>query len=311
MADANLIACLYPYTDGDVGEKHTEDEKDPTHQTLDLEDNSSRWVPARFQRSPLLLGRQSRASTAPLEEGGKKEDPPAYLYEDGLQLTFSHGPKGGGGFALGIHRNKCDIVLRNVEDKISRFHGYLTFDSQNRLILKDCSTHGTIVRYDGKGGEKRRNFTWILGGDEVPDRNVEKIVIEFHKRLKFQIVVPKHYAHLDQYIDNIRQFRAETAANEALPLGRLVMDSARSTAAQSGAHTPTQDRILLRQRRLGTGAFAVVTHFWDVSTGSQYACKKPRTNRFDWKTWKKEIDLMSQIEHVSRNIPVLFAGIVL
>ncbi|KAF2176964.1 hypothetical protein K469DRAFT_534066, partial [Zopfia rhizophila CBS 207.26] len=231
-------------------------------------ENSSRFVPRLLQKPEPLLGRESRESTAPLEEN--KNEPPAYFYEDGLQLTFNHGPKGDKGFALGINRNECDIVLPKLGG-IKKLHGYFTFD-ENRFIWRDSSTYGTIVTYDGKGGERRRKFTWILGGHEVPD-NTEEIVIELHKHLKFQIVVSKHDTHADQYI---KRFHAETAAQDEPRIGRLGMHSPGSTAPHSDTHTPNQGRIVLKRRTLGKGSFAVVTHSWDVSTGIEYACKKPR-----------------------------------
>jgi hypothetical protein len=64
-------------------------------------ENNSRHIPPLFQ---------NRESIAPLEEN--KDDAPAYLYEDGLQLTFSHGPKGGPGFALGKNRTNATLFCR-------------------------------------------------------------------------------------------------------------------------------------------------------------------------------------------------------
>ncbi|KAF2188831.1 kinase-like protein [Zopfia rhizophila CBS 207.26] len=206
MEDANWIACLYSYKE------------------------------SRYARRAI-----HKPENTPLEEN--KNEPLAYFYEDGLQLTFNRGPKGDKGFALGINRNECDIVLPKLGG-IKKFHGYFTFDDENRFIWRDSSTCGTIVTYDGKGGERRRNFIWILGGDEVPDKKTKEIVIELHEYLKFQIVVSKH------------------------------------------------------ETTLGKGAFAVVTHSWDVSTGIEYACKKPRDReRFDRESWEKEIDIMSEIRH--------------
>ncbi|KAF2189915.1 kinase-like protein [Zopfia rhizophila CBS 207.26] len=284
MENANLIACLYPH-------KKSRGARD----AISKPENISRFVPRLLQELEPLLGRESRESTAPLEEN--KNEPPAYFYEDGLQLTFSHGPKGDKGFALGINQNQCDIVLPKLGE-IKKLHGYFTFDDENRFIWRDSSTRGTIVTYDGKGGERRRKFTWILGGDKVPDKKTEEIVIELHEHLKFQIVVCKHEMHLDQYIDNIKRFRAETAVQDEPRIGILGMHSPGSTAPHSNAHTPNQGRIVLKQRTLGKGAFAVVTHSWDVSTGIEYACKKPRDReRFDTGSWEKEIDIMSKIRH--------------
>jgi len=43
-----------------------------------------------------------------------------------------------------------------------------------------------------------------------------------------------------------------------------------------------------------------VRRFWDVSTGFEYAYMEPRNkNKFDWKMWEREADIMRQISHVS------------
>ena len=121
-----------------------------------------RLIPAQRQR-PTLRGRGSRESTAPLEDNNNKrknEEPASYLYEPGIQLTFSYEPKGGFGFVFETYESECDVILPNTEDnKISRHHCYFNFDAHNRLILRDTSTHRTIVTYDEKRGFKRRNFT--------------------------------------------------------------------------------------------------------------------------------------------------------
>lgn len=295
----DLIACLYPYNDGKY------DGNKRSHAWKAVKINPSRFVPAQRQR-PTLRGRGSRESTAPLEDNNNKEkneEPASYLYEPGIQLTFSYGPKGGPGFVFGTYGPGCDVVLPNIEDnKISRRHCYLNFDAHNRLILRDTSTHGTIVTYDGKGGFKRRNFTWILGGYEFAD-DANTIVIEFHEALKFQIVVKKRRGFPHIYIDNINQFpKAEEAAIDELPtgrLGRFGIQSERSTAVQSRAHSPGSIPIYIDIELLGEGSFAVVKRVWNVSTGFEYASKKSKRKRFKWELWNKEIKIMKEISHVS------------
>ncbi|TKA60224.1 hypothetical protein B0A55_13168, partial [Friedmanniomyces simplex] len=236
-----------------------------------------------------LYGRYSRESTAPLSDiedevekdtvGGK-----------GLQLTFTHGPKADHGFR--IDANSCDIVVPHAKD-ISRCHCYLTFDKERRLILRDCSTNGTIVTYDGKGGKKRQNFTWILGGHRVPDKS-ETIVIRLHAALQFQIVIAKStFPRL--YSENVDDFLEGIAATVDLPLDALGIQSVASTAAPSGTHTPMQDPILLEQETLGRSAYGVVTRVWDVSTGCEYASK--RFTNLDKSDWEKEASLMRQSPH--------------
>lgn len=190
------------------------------------------------------------------------------------------------------------------DNKISRRHCYITFDAQRRLIVRDISTHGTIVEYDRKGGEKRRNFTWIIGSHRVSDET-DEIVIQIHDNLKFQIVVSQPTVP-ELFFNKVDQFRAEVAQNDELPFGALGLQSAISTATASGtqtpeqrggANTPNENSILLRRMRLGKGAFSVVYHVWDVSTGFEYASKKFR--KPENVDWRKEASLMKQTSHVS------------
>jgi hypothetical protein len=292
----DLIACLYPYrddrTDGKLAKKVV---KDP--------ENNSRYV-QRLKEKPKLPRRGSRETTAPLDKY-EQDNTTSWHYEDGLKLTFSQNRKTGSRIVLGTDPNSCDIGVP-VLPFISGRHCYLTFDAQRRLVVRDCSRHGTIVTYDKQGGEKRRvtvkhdtqgrvkrdEFTWIIGGDKVPD-DTKTIVIQLDVNLKFQIIVSKP-TFIDVYQDNVDQFLAEAAE---LPFGALGIQSTISTAPTSGTHTPTHNPILLQQGILGKGAFSVVSRVWDVSTGLEYAAKQfLDTKNLDW---KKEAELMRQTAHVS------------
>jgi len=279
----DLIARLYPYGEGEDG---------LAIRTVKLRQNHSRMIDVRKDYSE-LHGRYSRESTAPLsdiEDEVEKET----VGGKGLQLTFTHGPKAGHGFKIGTDPNSCYIVIPLLTG-ISRCHCYLTFDEERRLVLRDCSSNGTVVTYDGKAGQKRRHFTWILGGHEVPDKT-KSIVIRLHTALKFQIVVAKP-TFPDIYFENVDEFLGETAIANDFPFGALGIRSNASTAAPSGTHTPEQDPILLEQETLGRGAYGVVTRVWDVSTGREYASK--RFTNVDKSDWEKEASLMRQSPHVS------------
>ncbi|KAF2757512.1 hypothetical protein EJ05DRAFT_476763 [Pseudovirgaria hyperparasitica] len=115
--------------------------------------------------------------------------------EPGLELRYSHKLKGGRGIVFGTDPRTCDIVLPALQNRegrplVSKQHFYITFDAQRRLVLRDCSTHGTTVTYDGRGSASRSNSEWVIGGDIVADSS-NQIVIEIHPTLKFQIVVSR------------------------------------------------------------------------------------------------------------------------
>jgi hypothetical protein len=237
---------------------------------------------------------RSRESTVSLEdEVDNAQDDTSYPR---LQLTFNRGPKSGQGLVLGTDPN-CDIVLPRLK-YISKRHCALTFDVERRLILRDFSRHGSIVKYDDQGGELRHDFTWILGGHRVP-RDTRKIVIQI-PGISFRIRVSTHDEDPPLYNANVDRFLHEAKANEEFPFGRLGIQSSNSTGPPSGAQTPSQDPIRLKQETLGKGVFAVVRRFWDVSTGSEYAYKEPRDKKkFNRTMWEKEADIMGQISHVS------------
>ncbi|KAK2801516.1 hypothetical protein FQN50_007732 [Emmonsiellopsis sp. PD_5] len=231
-----------------------------------------------------------------------------YIPTSGLRLTFSHEPKGYQGFTLGRERNECDIVLDTTYSLgASGSHCYLTFDDQNRLILRDKSRNGTIVSYNERGAESRQHFTWIVDGNSIPDKTFREVEIKLSKTLKFRIVTPNHHTHMGQYIANIEKFRTDMAAKRsafqrgAAPeafIDKLGLASRTTTVAHSKSHTPNQNPIYLTIGQLGTGAFAVVDHFWNVSTGVEYACKRPSNkNKFRRVDWEKEIDILGCISH--------------
>jgi hypothetical protein len=297
MEDPNSIARLCPAMSED------QDKNGRSWEAIRM--NISESIPPQGETKSDL---RSRESTVSLEdEEDDTQDDTSY---PGLQLTFNPGPKGRRGLELGTHPN-CDIVLPELS-KISRLHCALTFDDQRRLILRDFSRHGTIVKYDGKGGELRRtiityddegreihhHFKWILGGHDVPEKT-GKIVIEI-QGISLRIIVSTHDENPRLYNANVDRFLQEAKANGELPLGGLGIQSPNSTAPPSGARTPSQNPICLKQETLGEGAFAVVRRYWDVSTGLEYAYKEPRDKKkFGREMWEKEADIMQQISHVS------------
>lgn len=161
---------------------------------------------------------------------------------------------------------------------------------------------GTEVTYNNDGQGWRRDFDWIVGGNEVPQREIP-IVINVNEHLKFQLVLSHHDITSKLYRDNVEMFRQGTTDTESL-FGRLKFPV--ETERATGTHTPGRGLIFLR-KRLGAGSFGVVTHFWNVSTAEEYALKQPsdaaiRENDFDAGEWTREGEIMGRISHVSEHI---------
>ncbi|KAF2969084.1 hypothetical protein GQX73_g4482 [Xylaria multiplex] len=320
MEDPNLIAYLYPGGDEPSHFKNAE-------LTILMAQNETRRI------EPLLVDR-SRGSSLALEDGSddynddKNNDEcdgndydaddsytndlqseetkklPNHDYSPGLQLRFDDERKNRIGFVFGTSLG-ADIVLprRDSMSGLAPRHCVLTFDDHGRLILRDLGDRerrkgGTAVTYGGKGGQKRRGFTWILSGhDFTEQREHEPIIIELDKNLKFEITIVTHDINSPLYKDNLAQFpyRAVTGVDD-LSLGGLGFQSLDSTAVQSGAQTPSNNAILLDNGELGRGSQAVVVRVWDVSNAAEYASKQPLKTKF-WDRLKMEVNLLKQINH--------------
>jgi hypothetical protein len=228
---------------------------------------------------------RSRESTAPADDLG------AYT-EARIHLKFDTQLKSGLGLMFGTDPERCDVVLPRLR-LISRRHCYLSFDSGTRLVLQDFSTHGTVVKYDKKGGQLRRHFKWILGGHSILDVPQE-IEIDI-QGISFRIDVASHNEHPDAYKANVDRFMK--GANEILLSGLNMR-----TPTPKLRSTPAKDLIRIERKSLGKGAYAVVHHYWDVSTGEEFAYKEPNPDRkeVDKTMWRKEIDILRSISHVSQ-----------
>ncbi|OAA41781.1 Protein kinase-like domain protein [Metarhizium rileyi] len=261
MADTDLIACIHPGLDPFMNN---------AMQAIGLKANDSRRTPSRSISD-------SQVSTA--SQRGE--------YSDYLELKFSHGPKTSHGFVFGWHE-ESDILLPELAG-IGPFHFALTFDGHDRLIVKDLGLGiGTEVSYNDDGKGRQRDFVWIVGAESVPKKKTP-IVISVSNHLKFQLIVSKH--DLKSYKLKVDQFKERIA--DLLP-----------SPAQVGIrpYTPSPDRAqIFLKEKLGLGSFGNVTHYWDVSTGEEYALKKPenatKQNGFDPEAWKREADVMRSIRH--------------
>lgn len=310
MADPNLIACLYPL-DNIPGLENAS-------RTVYMPENAA----LRFE--PLVVDHSRQSSQAPEGDGDADDDNddddvgsgngghesveaghvPNNEYSPGLQLRFDDWRKNRVGFVFGTSPN-CDIVVpkrESLEGCIAPRHCVITFDEQGRLILRDLqdskrNKRGTAVTYKSQGGQRRRNFTWILSGHRFTARNVPIILI-LHNTLKFQIVVTCHDTYSAQYREKVAQF-ATRVANDAddISLGGLGFQSLGSTATASGAQTTSTGAILLNNGELGRGAQAVVIRVWDVSTGLEYASKEPLSQRAH-RRLRDEVELLKHIQHV-------------
>lgn len=291
MADSDLIAQVYPYQDNE--------QLQYARQAIE----SSSWsmsprLPRQHQHQEEgLRDRGSRESTQEPEE----QHPDTLPY---LELRFSQPPRTSSGLVFGTDENVCDVVLPGKKSLgFSRRHFALTYktnfdDGYPRLIVRDLkSTRGTTVTYDGQGDESRSDFEWILDGFDAPNR-IKYLIVQLDRNLQFWIVVTHYDLTAPVYAQNVERFRQGAADPEDLLHG-VRLDSGPPTQPHSGAQSPVRRPILLDLGHIGQGGFGVVSRHWNVSTGKEYACKRPLEKRYDKTSWEREIRIMRRISHVS------------
>lgn len=166
------------------------------------------------------------------------------------------------------------------------------------------SSCGTSVEYDREAGRDkggvRRDFRWVISGHSVPEKK-RSIIIELHELLKFRIDVSHHNITSQQYINSVSWLQRVMSMDDLF--GQLGLPSRPPTEPASGARTPGTGPIYLK-KKLGEGAFGIVTHIWDVSDGDEYAIKEPsakaiRERRVNKNAWEKEARIMGRVSHVS------------
>ena len=298
-SDPDLIACLYPF--GEYAERSLE--------AIELPDNAARYTDAVLPL-PKGLCNSRETSEEPDDDGDgdgdDNKDAPSHDYRPKLQLRFGQNRKYRAGFTIGTS-SRCDIRLPTFSDVkgLSSIQCAISFDSEGRLVLRDLRDpkrrgDGTAVTYDSQGGEKRRGFTWILGGHRALDNT--EIVILFHNKIQFLIVVPYRDFHSVDHKKRIDQFRLGANASVSdLVLSELsFFGDGDTTEVPTGAQTPRTNAILLQvgPEKLGQGTFGTVTHVWDVSTGREFARKDPVEEEYRPEDWAREINLMSTLNHV-------------
>ena len=235
---------------------------------------------------------------------GSREPTPAYalspqdnLNHEGshrLLLKFDQPPKDPSkGYAFGTNKEKCDVVLasRGVRGT-SGVHFHISFDVINekrRLVLRDSSTNGSAVSYNGQAGkEVRHHFTWILNLDKTDGQGVKTGTwkeIQVHVQgLIFKVEPATHETCEIKHNKMVMDFLEHSRTADP-PLSGLSINSYTTEVAPSQSRTPGQRPVYLQEQKLGKGSFGRVDRVVNASTGAIYARKRffePLWGKNDW-----------------------------
>lgn len=220
------------------------------------------------------------------------------------------------GWQFGTCPQTSDILLGHRGTRgISARHLSIILDEDNRVVLRDNSTFGTSVGYNGQAEyEVRRNFKWILSLEPGNIIHLGEIVVHIPGpgKLAFRIQFPNHRQGNSEYLSHLQIF--VKACKEVLPpVNALGLDSSTTTLAPSQSQTPCQAPIYVNLSLIGRGEFGAVHRVFDVSTGNIYAGKrfhppsgkgvkgKRKQGHDKWMEGvRNEMSIMKQNPHVSK-----------
>ena len=273
-------------------------ESDLAKRAFELVHNEDRYQAPISDTKPFSRENTPYPGEDPEDEDLKDEDDTAHR----LRLSFDKPPKDVGyGYVFGWGPD-CDVQLVDREnlqpgdrkrvEKVSQRHFSITFDAQRRVTLRDSSKYGTAVTYDGKAGETRSDFTWII----FPDIKTIEVSIP-RADISFKIKLGKHKNRDEEFAANVdKVFPPSARMGEgglATPMLQLHIPSGDGSIASSGIATPRRGAIYLQHERIGKGAFGKVYRATNVSTGKDYAGKS-----IDNSDCEREVAIMRQIDHV-------------
>lgn len=175
LLDSDLFALLYPVNN-------------PASVAIQQDCNATRYV------------------APPAEEDvDSQESTPApasrpFLDSGYLALRFSDTDKGY--WTLG-RNNSCDVILQGRG--ISKRHCEIICDSDLSFQLRDMSTYGTAVSYDGKDLEFNKNCVWLIANYRGP---LLWLTMLFRiGNMDFHILLPNHHRLDEEYLDKIHGFQ--------------------------------------------------------------------------------------------------------
>lgn len=191
-----------------------------------------------------------------------------------IRLSFEKLKDPTRGFVFGTNPRACDVLLgyRGTEG-ISDIHFCISFNEQGQVLLRDSSTWGMAVTYDGQGiKEVRHHFTWILNLYKNEKWNIE-VHIPRKGRLAFKVELASQYACTKSCKENLKGLLDDRQSGLP-PFHLLGMDSHATTAQPSQPLTPRQYPIYVGGEELRRGPYGEVDKVIDVSTGGIYARKR-------------------------------------
>lgn len=288
---AHLIATLIP-----------SDDKERARTAFLLPENKERHQgpTGLSQTGPVLSSHQ----TTPEDTNATDEVPFGLPHR--LRLRWIDGRKiPAKGITFGSDPNICDVLLTYPGiTGISGLHFFITFDREGHLYLRDESSHGMAVSYDGQAkAQVRRHFTWRLDLRKSNGRMWSpEVHVPSHRGLSFKIRLPMRH---QDYLTRVSRF-LEKGGDPSASLGGLDILNPGTQPPRLDSHL-SQRVVFVHGDRLGGGGFSSVYRLIDSSNGFVYVGKyfhqSKGQHRLVWlETIRRQVQIMKNISHVSKSV---------
>ncbi|KAI0595524.1 kinase-like domain-containing protein [Biscogniauxia sp. FL1348] len=179
------------------------------------------------------------------------------------------------------------------------------FDANQQLIYRDLGSEwGSRVRYfkvgeDWCGREEwRSGFKWIIGGHKALQEE-QTVAIQFGAAFEIHVIVHHKDFSDSTFKENIQIFCEAMAVKRSQ---NLVLNIQTPVAEPLPSTHIVGTGPVTMMRLLGSGAYGNVTYSWNVSTGDEYAIKRPssearRNNPSNIEDWKREASILRKLSH--------------
>ncbi|KAG5975112.1 hypothetical protein E4U55_007853 [Claviceps digitariae] len=270
-----------------------------------------KYAKKAIKASPYCVAPSSEKveTESPDEQPDEQPDEPpdgdaaSYNREPCIEIRLDKIPRSNHGITFGCSA-KCDVILPNFPG-ISNRHFSLTFDDEGRLIARDMGSESgtiiTIITYDGKVTDSRRNFSWIVQPPSCV--KVAKVIISPHRKVQFRVICVGKAHRSPAYLDKVNNFRQGSTTEENI-FDDLCLDVPRTKpASETGTASPGP---LCLDQVIGKGGFGVAKLRWNFGDGSLIVVKEPTEEAVKAysndreelvQLWRKEADIMKKLHH--------------
>ncbi|CAH0042792.1 unnamed protein product [Clonostachys rhizophaga] len=191
-------------------------------------------------------------------------------------------PDSSKGITFGSHQN-CGVVLPK-HDSISKFHFSLTFDDQDRLIIRDHSINGTEVKYGEQGAGLRSKRQWILNDPKLPSE-FRPGVISFDVSVRLMMSAEELYKKV------VDRFRSSCEEKEGVADYMLRMGVNPTVVERD-----PDDADIWLHWEVAEGTSASITRCWNTENGLEKVVKT-RHNDCDQRRWSQQVNFMRTLQH--------------